>query len=406
MDLISGEPYWPHIQPETPRYPKLESDTECDILIIGGGVAGALAAYRLIQEGFTPMLVDSRDIAGGSTAVNTGIVHMFNDKTLTSCIHSFGEENGVAFYNLCGEAVRTLGEICRKEKLDAHFKQRDSLYLASDEKDVPLLTEEYRTLVKYGFQVEFLTPERITKKFSFTKPGAILTAEGAAINPYALVHGLIAASAAKGMKVYTHTEIVSRVDTRDGIVFTTRDRGSIRARFAVYSTGHESQHIRRNPNAKLLTTYSVVTKPLQEITGWHKECMIWETARPYLYLRTTGDGRIIIGGEDEPMMTAEERAARLAIKKDVLLHKAKELFPHLDLQAEYAWAGVFGATHDGYPMIGTQPGFPNSLFSLGYGGNGIVYSVLGAEIIASFAKGRRHPGESLFRFDRNGSGVN
>lgn len=406
MNLIAGEPYWPHVQPETARYPKLESDTECEILIIGGGMSGALAAYRLIREGFTPVLVDSRDIAGGSTAVNTGIVHVFNDKTLTSCIHTFGEENGVAFYNLCRKAVRALGEICREEKLDTHFKQRDSLYLASDERDVPLLLEESRTLAKYGFQVEYLTPERIANQFSFTKPGAILTAEGAALNPYAFVHGLIAASAAKGMKVYTGTEIVSRVDTKDGIVFTTRERRRIRARYAVYSTGHESQEIRRNPNAKLLTTYAVVTKPLQETTVWPKECMIWETARPYLYMRTTGDGRVIIGGEDERVMTDEERAKRLTIKKDVLLHKAKELFPHLDLQAEYAWAGIFGATHDGYPMIGTQPGFPNSLFSLGYGGNGIVYSVLGAEIIASLAKGRPHPGESLFRFDRNGRGLN
>ncbi|MFS0837729.1 NAD(P)/FAD-dependent oxidoreductase [Paenibacillus sp. 1P03SA] len=202
------------------------------------------------------------------------------------------------------------------------------------------------------------------------------------------------------MKVYTGTEIVSRVDTKEGIVFTTRDRRRIRARYAVYSTGHEAQEISRNPNAKLLTTYALATKPLQEITGWHKECMIWETARPYLYMRTTGDGRIIIGGEDERIMTDEERASRLAVKKDILLQKAKELFPHLNLQPEYVWAGVFGATHDGYPMIGTQPGFPNSLFSLGYGGNGIVYSVLGAEIIAGLAKGRPHPGESLFRFDR------
>ncbi|SEG16759.1 FAD-binding oxidoreductase [Paenibacillus sp. UNC499MF] len=406
MNLITGEPYWPHVQPETARYPKLERDTECEILIIGGGMSGALAAYRLIQEGFTPVLVDSRDIAGGSTAVNTGIVHVFNDKPLTSCIHTFGEENGVAFYNLCVEAVRILGEICRAEKLDTHFMQRDSLYLASDEKDVPMLLEEYRTLVKYGIQAEYLTPGRIANKFSFTKPGAILTPEGSAINPYAFVHGLIAASAAKGMKVYTGTEIVSRVDTKDGIVFTTRNRCRIRTRRAVYSTGHEAQEIRRNPNAKLLTTYALVTKPLQEITGWHKECMIWETARPYLYMRTTGDGRVIIGGEDERLMSEEERAKRLRVKKDVLLQKAKELFPHLDLQAEYAWAGIFGATHDGYPMIGTQPGFPNSQFSLGYGGNGIVYSVLGAEIIAARATGRPHPGEALFRFDRKRSGIN
>ncbi|SEG16734.1 FAD-binding oxidoreductase [Paenibacillus sp. UNC499MF] len=400
MDLTTGKPLWPHIGGEIKPYPQLEKDIACEVLVIGSGMSGAMSAYMLTKAGFDTVLVDSREIAGGSTMANTGLIQFFNDKTLTSCIHTYGEENGVAFYKLCEEAVRKLGRICEEEGIDAQFQPRESLYLASNEADLPMLEEEYRTLSRYGFKVKYLNPGDITDKFPFTKPGAILASGDAAINPYACVNGLIDVSAARGMRVYARTEIDSRLETEGGSVFYTKERRRIRAKYAVYSTGYETQEMKRNRNAKLLASYAIASQPLGEFPGWYKECMIWETARPYLYMRTTADGRVIVGGEDEDMLSGEERINRLAVKKDILLDKARALFPELDLQAEFAWAAVFGETHDGYPLIGAQDGFPNSVFSLVYGGNGTVYSVLGAEMIVNRLKGLKHPGDRLFRFDR------
>ncbi|MGX4584638.1 NAD(P)/FAD-dependent oxidoreductase [Paenibacillus chitinolyticus] len=400
MDLITGNPLWPHTSNEEKQFPRLEEDIECEVLVIGSGMSGAMSAYMLTKAGFDTVLVDSREIAGGSTMANTGLIQFFNDKTLTSCIHTYGEENGTAFYRLCEEAVRTLGRICEEEGIDAQFQRRESLYMASTEADVPMLEEEYRTLNKYGFEVEYLRSSDIADKFSFTKPGAILAYGDAAINPYACVNGLIEVSAARGMRVFARTEIDSRLETANGTLFYTKERRRIGAKYAVYSTGYETQAMKRNRNAKLLTSYAIATQPVGEFPGWYKECMIWETARPYLYMRTTVDGRIIVGGEDEDLLPEEERINRLMVKTDILLDKAKALFPELELRVEFAWAAVFGETHDGYPLIGVQDGFPNSMFSLVYGGNGTVYSVLGAEMIVNRLQGLPHPGERLFRFDR------
>ena len=43
--------------------------------------------------------------------------------------------------------------------------------------------------------------------------------------------------------------------------------------------------------------------------------LIWETARPYIYMRTTVDNRIIIGGLDEDTNIAQERDSKLIHKK-------------------------------------------------------------------------------------------
>jgi glycine/D-amino acid oxidase-like deaminating enzyme len=70
------------------------------------------------------------------------------------------------------------------------------------------------------------------------------------------------------------------------------------------------------------------------------------------------------------------------------------------IDVECAWAGVFGETKDGLPYIGPHPQFPLGLFALGYGGNGITFSLIAAEIIRDVLLGRPTPDASIFGFDR------
>jgi glycine/D-amino acid oxidase-like deaminating enzyme len=87
-------------------------------------------------------------------------------------------------------------------------------------------------------------------------------------------------------------------------------------------------------------------------------------------------------------------------KTQVLTRKFKALFPDDKLEVAYSWAGTFGETKDGLAYIGRNPGLRNAYFALGYGGNGITYSLIAAEIIRDDLLGSRHPGAHLFKFGR------
>jgi hypothetical protein len=68
----------------------------------------------------------------------------------------------------------------------------------------------------------------------------------------------------------------------------------------------------------LQSTYALISEPLPKICGWHKQRLIWQNGSPYLYLRTTTEGRVIVGGEDEDFVNAhswqtEFRRAHLSI---------------------------------------------------------------------------------------------
>jgi glycine/D-amino acid oxidase-like deaminating enzyme len=119
-----------------------------------------------------------------------------------------------------------------------------------------------------------------------------------------------------------------------------------------------------------------------------------------LYLRTTSDDRAIIGGEDVPYATAHKSEPLIARKTKKLQRRFADMFPRLDLEVSYTWAGTFGETKDGLAYIGQTPEFPHAYFVLGYGGNGITFSVIAAQVITDLHLGRPNPDADIFRFDR------
>jgi glycine/D-amino acid oxidase-like deaminating enzyme len=141
----------------------------------------------------------------------------------------------------------------------------------------------------------------------------------------------------------------------------------------------------------------MATRP-QPQSVWPQKALIWEASDPYLYLRTTADGRVICGGEDEAFANAARRDAMTAAKTARLERKLQRLFPQLDNRAVAAWTGSFASSTNGMPTIGAVPGCPRCYAVMGYGGNGITFSMLAAGLMTAAIFGRKHPDASLFAF--------
>lgn len=404
MDLKTGKMFWSETYKEAPNYPELTENIDCDVCIVGSGSSGAHCAYFLAETGLNVVLVDKRDIGAGSTMANTGLLQYTNDKTLTSYIHSFGEKAGVRHVQLCLEAMKTLEHtVIPSLDGDSDFRKRQSLYFASSKEDVPMLKEEYQTLKKHGFPVEYYTKEEIADTFSFSKSAGLVTSNDAEINPFKHAHNLIQYAVNKGVRVYGHTNINGKILKNNHTELFTSNGCSIKAKYVIFATGYEAQEEVNEQNAKVVSSYAIATNPVADVANWKEAMMIWETARPYLYARQTVDNRIIIGGLDEPTRYSEKRDSMIIHKRDELLDKLVELFPELAgrVKADYYWGASFGETHDGLPTIGMYQDYPNCYFLLGYGGNGTVYSVILSQIITDLIVKGTHPDLDIYLKERS-----
>jgi glycine/D-amino acid oxidase-like deaminating enzyme len=150
----------------------------------------------------------------------------------------------------------------------------------------------------------------------------------------------------------------------------------------------------------LHSSYALVTQPASDLGPLTGGAMIWETARPYMYLRATPDQRILVGGVDVPFKNSDARDALLPVRTRQLERYLERVFGASLPATAFAWSGTFGETRDGLPRIGRIPGRDHAYAALGYGGNGIVFSHVAADLLGALCSGQAHEDETLFGFTR------
>jgi glycine/D-amino acid oxidase-like deaminating enzyme len=400
VELTSDYPFWSIFNGVPASFPTLDVDMTCEVAVVGGGITGALVAFLLSDAGVETLLLEKRDIGTGSTSGSTGLLQYEVDVPLHRLATKIGIKNAMRSYQICGEAVGKLKTLIGRLKIDCGHETKPSLFLAHKTSDVPALKKEYRMRRKTGFELVFWSQSKIENHFPFSRPAALLSELGGQVDPHKLTHGLLAAGRRRGLKVFDRSAVTSFKATSKGISLTTVDGCSVKARRAVVACGFESMAYVEGQAGRLKSTYALVSEPVKCLEGWYRRSLIWEAGNPYLYLRTTSDNRIIVGGEDVDFVNARQRDRFIHRKTAVLIRKFKTLFPEIKLEVAYAWAGTFGETKDGLAYIGRNKGLPHTYFALGYGGNGITYSLIAAEIIRDDFLGRRNRDAHIFRFER------
>lgn len=401
MKLTSSQAFWPISAGLPSSYPSLSDDLRCDVAVIGAGITGALMAWHLAKEGIDTVVIDRRDVGHGSTSASTSLLQYEIDVPIDRLAALRGWDNAVRAFTLCREAIESIGRISRKLGRPCGFERKNSLRLASVPAHVPGLRREFEARRKAGFPDAWWSAAEVERNSSLRNKAAILSPIGAQIDAYRFTHALLADAASRGARVFDRSRVTRRREGPGSVVLRLESGATVRSRYLVHATGYEADLALPKRMTKWRNTYALVSEPLDTFEGWPaKECLIWETRDPYVYLRATQDRRAIIGGYDEEYAPAGPRDRLLPAKTAVLLRRFRQLFPRIPIEVAYSWAGTFTQTADGLPFIGARPGARNVWMALGYGGNGITFSLMAAEIIRDGILGRANPSAALFGFNR------
>lgn len=401
MKLKSPEPFWLVKDGLKHSYPSLREDIETEILIIGGGITGSLLAHQMIKDGYKTVLVDRREIGNGSTSATTSMLQYEIDVALFKLSEMIGQEGAEKAYWACYDSIDDLQKIAKEVKSDCGFKKKKSLYFAALKKDVPLLKKEFEARKTAKFPVKWLSEEEIKKQFKIENTfGGILSEQGGSIDAFCLAHDILHYNYKKGLQIFDKTDIIKFDYKKNGVMATTDYGNTIKAKKVIFCNGFESTEIIKDKFVNLLSTYAIVGEQYEKDHKELNDLLVWNTANPYIYMRTTDDNRILIGGEDEKFVNAKKRDSLLHEKENKLVKKLDKYLPGNNFRTDFVWAGTFGETKDGLPYIGEHPNFQSAYFVLGFGGNGITFSVIGMAMASDFLKGKKHELTKYFRFRR------
>lgn len=397
LDLRTGRPVWTAYRAPSVATELLARDIVCDVLVVGMGISGAMMAEALTSEGHRVVVIDRRGPLLGSTAATTALVQYEIDVPLTKLSRAIGRVQAERAWRRSRLAVMNLKAHIEQLGLPCDLATRPTLYLAGNELSGSALEGEAAARRDAGLYSRYLTAKPLKEEFGIERDGAILSRDNLALDPRKLTAGLLNLARERGARFYRKVEAAEFTHGKDGVAVATQCGRTIVAQHVALCTGYELPACVPADNHRVLSTFAIATKP-QPTRLWPEEAFLWEASTPYLYMRATKDGRVVCGGEDEDFQDAARRDELIPAKTAAIVAKLAELMPQLDTTPEFAWAGAFGSTSTGLPIIGPLPRKPRIHAVLGYGGNGITFSRIASEVVSAAIAGRTDSDANLFRF--------
>ena len=388
-DLRSGDPPWP--APDTTPSDPLP-DRHVDVAICGAGIMGAMLAERLCAAGLRVAIVDRRAPAAGSTSASTALVLWEADIPLISLAARIGESEAARRWCRVIAAVRSLKTRIDDEGFDADRIDRSSLYIAGDLLDAQGLEAEARLRSRFGMLSLYRDAGSVEQRFRIAPVAAIESADSFEVDPVKLTLSLLARARAGGATVSFPVDAMRFEHHPNGIDMIT-DKGIVRAAHAVIAGGYERARAYLPGSFSLSSSYAIASGPGE--CAWADNALIWQASESYIYARADVHGRIIAGGGDEPFTHARhrdrlipEKAAAIATDLHALLGKP--------VRPRERWAAMFGKSPDGLPAIGRAANSERLWLASGFGGNGVSFAALAAEIITGALTGAPDPDADCF----------
>lgn len=402
LDLRSGRPIWERdaLAFEPPPLPPV-GRLQTDVVIVGAGITGAFAAERFTREGRQVAIIDRHLPRSGSTAASTALLQWEIDAPMLELEQRLGFEAAAAIYRRSVAAVRSIGHLVADLGAPCDFGWRPSLFLAGNELDPSDLREELRLRLRAGIEGEYLPAGDLAARFGFEREAALLHAGSAAAHPMNLARTLLDAALRRGATLLSPALVVNYDCHSQGVSVRTDDGRQVDGEILVLANGYELPPFVPAKVHRITSTWAFATSPQPAAALWPEHALVWEASTPYAYMRTTSDGRIVFGGEDEDLQDAAARDALLPAKVSTLQATLRDLVPAADTTVDAAWTGFFSETLDGLPLIGAVPGMPRCFAAFGYGGNGITFSAIAADMIERLAGGASDPAQEWFAVDRD-----
>jgi putative aminophosphonate oxidoreductase len=382
---------------EYPPAPPLAGATRADVAIVGGGFVGLWTAIRLKEhDPACDVVVLEADICGGGASGRNGGMVLSWWPKLSSLAQLCGPEEAVRLGRASAEAVGELGEFARANEIDCHYLRQGFLWTATAPAHVGVWEGVLRLCEAHGIDAfERLAPAEVARRAgSPVHLAGVLERGAATVQPALLVRGLRRAALQRGVRIHEDTTVTG-FDRGRPVAVRTPD-GLVAAEKLVVATNAWAATLPGLRRSLVVVSSDIVaTAPIPERLeqiGWTGGESVADSQMMVDYYRTTRDGRIVFGKGTggvrwgSAIGTAYDRNAQRSALVEAELRR---YYPQLaDVPVEYDWGGPIDRTPISVPILGHLGGEEHIVYGVGWSGNGVGPSLVGARILASLVLGR------------------
>lgn len=351
---------------QKPHFDALGGNKKTEVLIVGGGIAGLLCAYKLKNEGVDCLLAEADEICGGITKNTTAKITLAHGLIYDKIIKRFGEDKARLYAEAQANAIREYARIC--EDIDCDFERKDNFVYSLD--DAKKIEKEVTALLSIGVKAELSSAPELP----FSTAGAVRVNGQAQLHPLKFLYQI-----ARDLPVCEHTKVVELMPCK-----AKTNRGEISYQKLIIATHFPILNKHGLYSLKLYQhrSYVIALKNAENVDG-----MYVDEADTGLSFRTCGDLLLLGGGG--------HRTGKQGGCWQELEDFAKKHYKNAEIVAK--WATQDCVTLDGIPYIGQYAkSTPDVFTATGFNKWGMTNAMVAADILCDLAVGKQNPYSAVF----------
>ena len=335
-----------HLDP----FPILKGSKKYDVCIVGAGYTGLSTALHLSRLGYSVAVLEAHRVGFGASGRNGGQLGAGQRVSQDELVSYLGEKHAHNLWLLAKDAVNTVKEIIKTNKIDCHLKPGVAT-LGFNSKEVKGL-HQYAEYLEKKYNYDGL--EKLDHKVcsaicgSEKYKGGILDMNAAHLHPLRFVFGLAKAAIKAGADIFEKSEVTSLLPGKVNRTLTIS--GEVQSEFVVLGCNGYLGNLEQKVAAKVMpiNNFIVATEPLGDRAKsvLAKDIAVADTKFVVNYFRLSDDQRLLFGGGENYSYKFPTNITSTVLKPML------EIFPHLsNVKIDYAWGGTLGITMNRMPYF-------------------------------------------------------
>jgi glycine/D-amino acid oxidase-like deaminating enzyme/nitrite reductase/ring-hydroxylating ferredoxin subunit len=379
--------FWTRNAPTSSERPRLEEDLECDVCVVGAGIAGLSTAYRLARAGKKVVVLEGEDVGSGETHHTSAHLTCAFDDRIYRVAERFGPEKAKLVVQSHAAAIDWIEETAAREEIACEFRRVPGYLFLAPGDDPELLGREHQAARDAGLDVEWLDPTPVP---GMAVGPCLAFARQAEFHPMRFLSGLADAFERLGGKIYAHTHVV---DIHDGTPcgVETSDGAMVAADAVLLATNSPSNTMMITMKMVPYRTFLVAMRATGPVT----RALYWDTGDPYHYVRLVDDerGTLVLSGGGDYQTAVKDEGDRVFAE---LEEWTRARFPVAE--TEWRWSGQVLEPADWLGFVGRlhKHGDGHVYVCTGDSGQGLTHGAICALLVGDLIQGKAHPWEEIY----------